>query len=301
MKRILYTLVVLAAAAALLVSCNKENPSDASYLDGNLITFVTKAPMTRATGVAEETTATLTSFNVLATTGSGTEANAWTAEFTKNNDKYTGGMVWPATDPGYHFYASNATMSFAASGSTIVVNDSNKDVVAAYLATPTFQSSNLLTFNHILCQVGTVTVKAPAGYTVSNIKISLQPIYGGTFNMKSSAWTPGSPSSAYYILGTAASGVDITASSGVYTSNDNDLWLVPGTYVLTATYTMKKGTTFTQDFTKTSTVALVMGKNNNLGLNSNQDPNIPVPEDITDIEFTVVVTPWEDNDIPFNF
>lgn len=307
MRKTLYfaALAVIMAAAS---SCDKEVETVAPAVPGasDEITFVTRSAdfvETRGTGVTEVTTASLTTFNVIATTGSGSETSAWSAAFSLDGTSYKGGQYWPDTNPGYHFYASNAAMTFAASGTTIAVADSDTDVVAAYLASPTYKSSNLLTFGHILCQVGTATVKAPAGYTVTGFRLAVSPVYSGTYSMQGATWTPGSPSSAVYLIGTAAAGVDIEGAGGSYTSADNDLWLVPGTYVLTATYTISKGN-FSKEYTKTASVALVMGKNNNLVLpGANHDePNIPDPgDDISDIVFTVEVTPWSNNDIPVTF
>ena len=197
----------------------------------------------------------------------------------------------------------DSDVTFAASDATISVANSDTDVVAAYLASPTYKSNNLLTFGHVLCQVGTAAIKAPAGYTVSDFKLAITPIYSGTYSVKDATWAAGSAASAVYLIGTANAGVNISSEGGSYTSPDNDLWLVPGTYTLTATYTIAKGN-FSKAYTKTATVALVIGKNNNLVLpgENHDEPNIPDPgDDISDITFTVDVTPWSNNDIPVTF
>ena len=194
-------------------------------------------------------------------------------------------------------------LTFASVDATISVANSDTDVVAAYLASPTYKSNNLLTFGHVLCQVGTAAIKAPAGYTVSDFKLAITPIYSGTYSVKDATWAAGSAASAVYLIGTANAGVNISSEGGSYTSPDNDLWLVPGTYTLTATYTIAKGN-FSKAYTKTATVALVIGKNNNLVLpgENHDEPNIPDPgDDISDITFTVDVTPWSNNDIPVTF
>ena len=301
MKRI-YSLIIVAAVCAAFVSCSKETvDSGIDAFTKDLITFVTKSAdevATKATGVTEVTTANLAAFNVVAnpTTGSG-----WSGEFSKDvtTGKFTGGKSWPASDPGYTFLAANATIN----GSSINVSNSDVDIVTAYLPNATYKAENTLTFGHILCQLGTVTMKAPEGYTVENLKVKLNPIYSGSYNITTSGWSSlGTAAADTYVFGTAASGV--TLVNGVAsTSADNDLWLVPGEYVLTASYTIKKGDTYSKDFTKSSNVTLVIGRNNNLVLpgTNHDEPNIPEPDDISDIIFNVIVTPWQDNDIPVTF
>lgn len=301
MKRTFIALAFIAAASAAFVSCSKEAVDlglDRSTRE--LITFVTKsgdAVETKATGVSEVTTANLAGFNVVAAVSGGTD---WSGAFSKDatTGKYTGDKYWPASDPGYTFLASNASIN----GSSINVSDSNVDIVAAYLPDAGYKIENTLTFNHILCQVGYVDMKAPAGYDVTNLKVKLNPVYSGTYNIANSTWSSlGSASGDVYVFGTAAAGVTLT-NGGSARSADNDLWLVPGEYVLTASYTISKGS-YSKDFTKSSNVTLVIGKNNNLvlpGANADE-PNIPTPDDISDIIFNVIVTPWQDNDIPVTF
>ena len=178
--------------------------------------------------------------------------------------------------------------------------------MAAYKPSATYKAKNLLTFNHILCQVGTVDMKAYPGYTVSDLTVTLTPIYAGTYNVTTDTWTRGTAAAAVYVVGSSSAGVSI-ADGATYHSPDNDLWLVPGSYELTTTYTIHKGDWF-QTYTKHATVTLVQGQNNNLILpdsdndGNHNDPNIPDPsDDVTDIIFTVEVTPWGNNDVPANF
>ena len=305
MKNILkYSVFALVA----VVACNKVDSPSVAPEYGDEIVFMTKAPATRGTGVSELTAANLTAFNVVATSGTTNQTLIWNdGAFTGTaGGDFTGGKYWPSESVSWNFVAANAPLTFGASGTTIAVANSDADIVAAYKAGATYKAKNLLTFGHILCQVGTVDMKAHDGYTVSDLKVSLTPIYGGTYNVNSGAWTRGSAAAAVYIVGSASAGVSI-ADGGTYHSADNDLWLVPGSYELTTTYTISKGD-WSQTYTKHATVTLVQGQNNNLilpdtdGDGNNNDPNIPDPsDDVTDIIFTVEVTPWGDNDIPTNF
>lgn len=296
------------AALAALVSCNKEVPSFpqsdeiAFRLGGEFESVV----MTR--GASEVTTANLASLNVSATTGSSSETAAFTnIAFTKSGSTWTGGQYWPASNPSYHFYASNAALAHTAGGATVSPSNANTDIVAGYLASPTYKQVNTLTLDHIFAQVGTVTVKAQEGCSVSGLKISLQPVTAGTYNLKSGSWTTrGTAGSAKYLLGTASAGISLSAG-GQQTSSDNDLWLLPGEYVLSCSYTITKGAA-SKTYNKTATVNLIQGKNNNLGLPDTDgdgefdDPNITFDDsDLSEITFTVTVTPWTENTIPVSF
>ena len=302
------SIYLILAAAALLQACTKETGASAPAEgpgEGQAITFVTRSPITRA---AEVTTSNLTSFNVIATEGTATQTKIWDdgAFSGTPGGSYTGGKYWPSAPVSWNFYASNAAMTFAASGATITVSDCGTDIVAEYLEGATYQASNALTFDHILCQIGTVTMKAPDGFTVTDLKVSLQPVYAGSFNMRTGIWSRGAAAGTpVYLIGSSAAGVSVPAEG--YTSPDNDLWLLPGSYQLSASYTIGKGD-FEQGYTKHATVVLEQGRNNNLGLpdsdgdGQKDDPNIPDPgNDIKDIIFTVTVTPWSDVDIPASF
>ena len=304
MKKTLYFLL----AGLALMACDKQAPV-ASVPDADEISFAMGGEFvsvvgTRATPVTD---ANLSTLYVTATTGSSSETSVFTsAAFTKSGSSWTGGKFWPATNPSYHFYAANTQLTHTASGATVSPSNANTDIVVDYIATPNYKQTNTLALEHIFAQVGTVSMKAPAGYAVTNMKVSLQPVVGGTYNLKSDAWTTrGAAGSATYVLGTASAGVTVSteSSNATYTGNDNDLWLVPGDYVLTASYTIAKGA-YTASVTKTCTVTLQQGKNNNIGptVSGGQDlPNIPEPDDVAELTFSVTVTPWSDTHVDANF
>lgn len=292
------TLVAIAALA--FVSCNKEYTAPAPA-EGDEIVFTTGAE-TRATEVTDSNLSTL---YVTATTGSNSETSAFTsAAFTKSGSIWKGGKYWPSSNPNYHFYIANTALTHTSAGATVSASNANTDIVVDYIATPTFKAQNSVELEHIFAQVGTVKVKVKEGYTASDIKISLQPKTSGTYNLKTNTWTPGNAGSATYILGSSSAGLNITTAGGSVSSSDNDLWLVPGAYVLTATYTITKDA-FSKSYSKTATVTLVQGKNNNIGPTTSggvEQPNIgPDDEDVAEIEFSVTVTPWENQHVDVNF
>lgn len=304
----------IALCAATLVSCNKavdQSADPVMDLNGAQVVFRMAEPETRGTGV--DIVSSLSSFNAVATTGTTSQTSVWTDGVFSGTSggNYTGGKYWPSESVTWNFYASNAEINFAASGSTITVSDCETDIVAEYVEgvtkpTSAASAATALTFDHILAQLGTVTMKAPATYTVTGLKVSLLPIYTGTYNIKSNTWTRGdavAEANRVYVLGTASAGVNISNAGGSITSEDNDLWLLPGSYALKAEYTLNKGD-FHQAYTKQATVSLVQGKNNNLGLpgDNHDEPNIPdAGSDIIDIIFTVSITAWADELVPANF
>lgn len=304
MKKLILFSVVAAFAA---VACNKTmdvpGGPEASF-DDSMIAFTTRMPEAAQTRATEVTTNTLTSFNVVAVSGTATQTLVWNdGVFTGTaGGDFTGGKYWPSESVSWNFYASNSALNFNASGTTLTVNDCNTDVVAEYLEGAVYKQKNALTFDHVLCQLGTIQMKAPETYTVSDLKVTIQPIVSGTYDLKADSWTRGSASAAVYVVGSANAGVSVPSTGDGYVSADNDLWLLPGQYTLTTTYTISKGD-YSNSFQKTATVTLVQGKNNNLRLpdtdndGNHDDPNIPVPDDISEIVFTVSVTPWSDNDI----
>lgn len=299
-------ILILSAAALLgLAACNKDMyaPKGAAGHDTE-ITFTLGGEFAAGTRATEITTANLSSLYVTATTGTSSESAVFTSQpFSKSGSAWKGGQFWPGSDPGYHFYAANTALTHTASGATVSPANADTDIVVDYLASPTFRASNALELEHIFCQIGTVTMKAPAGYTVTDLKVSVQPVVSGTFNLKSGSWTTrGAATVARYILGSATSGVSISSAGGQVSSADNDLWLVPGSYTLTASYTITKGA-YTSSQTRTATVTLLQGKNNNIGLpgTGSDQPNIPEPSDVSEIEFSVTVTPWTDNTVQANF
>lgn len=268
MKR---TLFAILAATAALASCQKGElpaaeltPADESGLrpivftaeGGGLDTQVE----TKATAVT-----TLSSFYVGCTTGSaGSETSKWNSTEFSGTTSFTGGKYWPASNPSYHFYASNAALTFAAAGTTVAA-DGTVDIVTAYLASPTFAASNTLTFNHIYARVGSVSISAAAG-SLSNVSATLKNVAtGGTYNLRTGAWTAG------------------TKADKTVTVGSNDIYVVPGTYALSVTYTLTNGD-YSATFTKSGNVTLQQGKINNISATA--------PNSSTAISFSVTVTAW---------
>ena len=264
MKRTIKSIVTLVAVAVAGVSCLQlEQPALNGNLSGDEIVFGADAHIeveTKASSGTSETTS-LTSFYVSAVTGSaGSESSAFNSTtFTQVTGSspavYTGGKMWAATDQSWKFYASNAPLTFHADGTTVAASNTT-DVVCAYLTDGTYKTKNTLTFEHIFARFGRVDVAAASGYTISNISIRITPKTGGTYNLRTGAGqTDGSGWSSV----TTGSATVVANQVG---ANGNDIYLVPGIYQVTATWTATHSGTSITYTDKVVNVPIVGGKTN---------------------------------------
>lgn len=219
-------------------------------------------------------------FNVLATVTDDNqeEHKAWTYEAHYMWEDEEGYFIydkwWPAIDPHYHFYASNASIAEGTDGCTVAVQ-TNSDVVCAYKENPTYNAPTQLDFEHIFARLGTIRISAVFGYTLDAISLSFTPKSSGTYNLRSKQWTNTS---------------DGTLIENLTNNNEpyDNIWCVPGTYQFSITYTISKGD-YTKQFNKTGTVTLEAGKINNIKCNTLEGDEEP-------IEFTVTLADWTSSD-----
>ena len=285
MKRILILQVCILAA---LASCTRESATPAPAGENGIVPIVFQAEGLDARVDTKTTPVTaLNTFKVLCTKGtSGNETSVWYVDVTKSSNNYLTNQFWPNTDQTYHFYASNADMGYQQSGGYIKPANMDTDVVAAYKGSPTYKATNNLSFEHIFARVGTVRINAPTGYQVTNLNVSITPkVADGNvtiYTMATRTWSGGANGSATSISNTA--NMDIS----------NDLWLLPGTYELTATYTMSRGEWVQSGITKAANVTLQMGKINNI------TATLPAG-DASEIVFTVSVTEWAPQSVTATF
>lgn len=243
---------------------------------------------TKATAVTS-----VTSFKASCVTGTfGTSESAvWTnVSFTGTASSCKGGKYWPYTSDypsgGYKFYATNySTIAFTSTGATVSPSTNSIDVVVAYNNAPTYCAKNALNFNHIYARLTDVTVAAATGYTISSISITITPKVGGTYNI----YTGRNSTDATGWSGTVSGSVTTISNASAGTKS-NDIYLVPGTYTVTAGWT---ASTTNGDWTRTysgvtQTVNLVKGHTNKL--------SITLGGNATEIEFSTSVTPWVTSD-----
>lgn len=151
------------------------------------------------------------------------------------------------------------------------------------MVSPVYKAKNTLTFEHVFARIGEVTVSAAEGYTISNVSITVIPKTGGTYNIRTGVWSGVSAGSAAELFDGAGAKTMVYGTT-TSRSTSNDLYLVPGDYTLSATWTATKGS-----FTKTYTampadVSLAAGKVNSL--------SVTLTGDASNLVFGVAVTPW---------
>ena len=286
MKKTFSFLALGLVAGLAIVSCQKE-AADVNINAQLSKEIVFKANATKATAVTA-----LTTFNVLATKGATETSQEFNIAFNKVGETttYTGAtpQYWITPDPTYHFYASNAAITYAAQASTVVVTDNATDVVCAKALAPTYLSSNTLTFDHIFARIGTITINTQTGYELSDVSATVKYATSGTWNLYTDKWSAHAAE--------AATPVAAFSGNTAAQTSTNDVYVVPatsytaaGTNQLSVTYTLTKGAyTITQ--TKTANLPLQIGKINNITATVDGG-------DASEIEFIITVNPWTANDM----
>ena len=253
----------LLAAAVTTSSCMKETPFEPSFGEDRIVFATSGIQMDVQTKVAETTVSTLQSngFKVSATTGSaGSESSVWNnVSFTRSGSVWVGDKYWPSSNPSYHFYASNYNLTHNASGCTVAATNTT-DVVCAYMPSPTYKVQNTLNFEHIFARLCRIDVAAESGYTVSGISIRITPKTGGTYNLRTGAGqTDGTGWSGL----TTGSETQIASAVG---ANNNDIYLVPGIYSITCTWTATQSGASVTHTNQVCNVPITGGKTNNISV-----------------------------------
>ena len=260
-KLITYHLAKAFAAtltALLCLSCEKEVPflPGGEQLSSSMITFGLDSLFTAEVQTKATEVTSLSSFYVTAATGSpGSENFVWNSEIFSqvpgsNPAIYTGNKYWPESNPGYVFLAANVPLTFTANGCTVAATNATDVVVARQNGT--YKEKTTLSFEHIFARLCRVDIVAASGYTLSNISMSVTPKTGGTYNLRTAEWSSVSTGSA----------TPIASSTG---ANNNDIFLVPGVYSITASWvaTDANGTSVTHT-NEVCNVPLASGKTNNI-------------------------------------
>ena len=285
---------LLSAAVVLAVSScvkNAEGPAgegpSRERIGFNLAgSSVISSGVSTKADVVTASTLEATGFNVSATAGAaGEESELFTGvAFSKSGTSFKGEAYWPKTEPagGIHFYASNVAMSYS-SGSVKVSAANTTDVVCAYLASPTFKAENTLTFEHVFARLGTVTVNAKEGYTLSDVSVTVTPKTGGTYDIHSGYGSTDGTGWSDTVTGSE------TVVANAAGANATDILLVPGHYVFTVSWTSTKGgisETFTGETVEFDLEA---------GVKSLME--LTLGGSLKDMTFAFVVTPWNETTI----
>lgn len=205
-----------------------------------------------------------------ATTGSSSETAKWSSSSASlSSGKINTGKYQTATATAYNYYVSNVNMSIGAN--TTISASNGTDVIVGRTAAST-STTPAVTLNHIFARTGSLTATAPSGFSASNVSwtiVSKGDISGtaGTYNLRTSAWS---------------SPTKLTTASALTSSSD--MYLIPGTYTISVTYTLTKGDNV-QTYTKSGDVTLVAGKINNIACTL-------VSNAVNEIQISLTLTAW---------
>lgn len=194
-----------------------------------------------------------------ATTGSGTETAKWSnASATVSSSKINTGKYQTASPTAYNYYVSNVSMSVGANTTVSAVNTT--DVICGRTAAST-SSSPTVTLGHVFARTGSLSLTA-SGYTLSGVSCTIKSkgsLTGtrGTYNLRTGAW------SSVTALSSTALGSSSWSVSGSTATSSSDLYLIPGVYTVTVTYTVTKSGS-SKSYTQSGDVTLVAGKRHNI-------------------------------------
>lgn len=274
-KLILYAAPLLilgfAASCAKSVEPENQNPKEIVLCVGG--DTIDMQVQTKTTAI---TTLPSTLYYSMTTGAIGSETSKKvSASGNVGSGKIATGVYQTLAPTSYNYYVSNAAITFAGTGSTISAVNTT-DVIAGKVTSDTTSPS--VTLNHVFARTGGLTLNTQDDYVLSNVSwsiVSKTGGTGGTYNIANNTW----PS--------------VTKLSSTPLTETSDLYLVPGDYTLSVTYTLTKGD-WKQTFTKKATVTLVAGKVNNISGTASGG-------DASEISISVTLTAWGTNDITATF
>ena len=287
MKRII-VFITLISLSVLAVSCKKEQLRDANRemtddpskeivigLDPDFdIQFGTETKATAISSIPSSlywgaSTGTLN-------TG---ETSKWAAaSATVSSSKINTGKYQTVSPTTYNLFVANQSFSTSSNKTTMTVANNNTDVI--YGKVSSNSSTPSITLDHIFARTGSLTLTSKSGYTDTATSWSIVgkgDVTGtaGTFNLSTGTWTSRS---------SALSSQAITSSS--------DLYLLPGVYTISVTFTHSIGD-YTSSYTRSADVTLVAGKINNITA-------VVTGPDIPQIQISLSLTAWSSNPISVN-
>lgn len=286
-------LPVFAAALALLAACNKSEAPCATY-SPDLIVLGADGLFNAdvVTKVSEVTS--LNDFYVTVTKGTvDSETTVWdNVHFTDTGSTpttYTGGKYWPIQDLSYHFYAANVPMLAATAKGSKISATNDTDIVSTHIKFPAFKNKNTLVFEHIFARIGNVIVTPAEGYTITDLSISITPNTGGIYDIRQGYVQSGTTGWSNIVTGSPV----IISGSTCPSTNNADLYLVPGTYTLTASWKAKRDEYERTYTNKTVTVTLQKNYINHI--------NAVLGGDATAITMNVQFNEWNTNTVNATF
>lgn len=259
----------LAAALFSLAACNKEEAfAPANADEGEIVLIIDDGSIDMGVETkASAITSVPSSLNWLASTG------AWKSETVKwspaagsvSSGKLATGKYQTNSATAYNYYVSNGSMAFAAGGSTIAA-ENTIDVIAGCTTAATTSTAPSITLDHVFARTGTLTCNTQTGFDIKNVSWKIQGAgTKGTYNIATKTWS------------------GLTALAQTAITSSSDMYLVPGSYTITVSYTLYRGD-YSEDFTKSGTVTLTAGKKNNISCTAigGRDTSIKIGVTLTD-------------------
>lgn len=273
MKTNIY-LLLCAAVAVLCTSCRKDELKSAPSAKEQIVLSLSDGSIDMSVSTkAAEITSLPSSLYLARTSGtwkSETSVEA-PASFTVTGSEIATG--WYQTNPvtAYNYYVANVAMAFAAGGSILFANNAT-DVIAGCTQGADDSSAPSVTLDHVFARTATLTCNTQEGYTVSDVTWKIASKAGGTggtagtYNIATKEWS------------------DVTPLGQQAFSSDSDLYLIPGAYTVTVSYTLKKDS-YSESFTKSGEVTLVAGRKNSITCTA-------IGGSASRIELSLSLTPW---------
>ena len=261
-----------AASCAKSVEPENQNPKEIVLcVGGDTIDMQVQTKTTAITTVPSSLYYSMTT----GTPGSAETSKKGSTSGNVGSGKIATGVYQTISPTFYNYYVSNAAITFAASGSTISAVNTTDVIAGTVTSNETNPSVKL---DHIFARTGTLTLNSQSGYALNNVSWSIESSSAGTggiYNIANGRWS------------------SVTKLSSTAITKDSDMYLVPGDYTLSVTYTLSKGD-WNQTFNKKATVTLVAGKVNNItGTASGGNAS--------EISITVTLTEWGTNNITATF
>lgn len=261
-----------AASCAKSVEPENQNPKEIVLcVGGDTIDMQVQTKTTAITTVPSSLYYSMTT----GTLGSEETSKKGSTSGNVGSGKIATGVYQTISPTFYNYYVSNAAITFSASGSTISAANTT-DVIAGKVSSD--KTNPTVTLDHIFARTGTLTLNSQSGYALNNVSWSIESSSAGTggiYNIANGRWS------------------SVTKLSSTAITKDSDMYLVPGDYTLSVTYTLSKGD-WNQTFNKKATVTLVAGKVNNItGTASGGNAS--------EISITVTLTEWGTNNITATF
>ncbi len=183
------------------------------------------------------------------------------------------GVYQTSTPTPYYYFVSNSTPMLISGKTKMHVTTSTDVICGVNLSSGTTVN---VTMQHVLARVGTVSVSAEAGYTVSSVSLTLvAPGTGCDFNATDN------------IYESVSTGSDVVIA-GAVGNNANDLYVVPGSYTLNLSYILRMNNYY-KSFSKSTTIYLSRGQVHSI--------NVVLDGDATQVDYSVTVRPFTESTV----